>query len=474
MKIFFSKKRLLALAAACTILFGTFSFPAAATNKKIQEACNGVVRVACVVSKSANVTNFSTGSGFAVGKAGQPASLFVTNYHVIAANPEAVSIVLNSLADQQSTIPAKVVAGSQETDIAILQTDQPIPNRTPLPLESAKGLEVTQQVYALGFPGTADSETDQGSDLPSTPDEVTVTSGTVTKKQAVIKSTSYVQIDATVNHGNSGGPLMTEDGFVVGINSRISLNADKTQAAGTNYSIYIDYIMDILDKNNIPYDRGEATGREPSSSGSQEPSPSASAPQTPVPATSSPQAPLPAGPAPAQPQASAQPAASAPAAPESGSGGVSYMTIAGIAGVIGLVIAYFRRKKKPGTPAAAPAAAAPAPPQPFPTVPAVPSARKIVGAGGIFSGTSFPVSGPVLLGRDPHRCSIVYPADAPGISSAHCEVRVSGSGLILTDLGSSYGTFLADGRKLTAHQPVELAPGSSFYLASRENSFQVE
>lgn len=473
MKKFVSKRRLLAL-AACTIFFGTFSFPAAATNKKIQEACNGVVRVYCQVSND----EASTGSGFAVGKAGQPASLFVTNYHVIADNPEQVCLVLDSLADQKTIIPAKVVAGSADTDIAILQTAQPIRSRTPLPLESTKELEVTQQVYALGFPGAADKGTDQGDQLPSTPNDVTVTSGTVTKKQTAIGNMNFVQIDATINHGNSGGPLMTEDGYVVGINARGALNDDKTQAAGTNYSIFIDYVMDFLDKSNIPYDRGEAGGGEQAPSGSQEPAPAASSPkaavstpQTPAPAASSAQAP--AGPASAQPQAPAQPA-SAPESSKGSSGGVSYLTIAAVAAVIGLIIAYFRRKKKPGAPAAAPAVPAPIAPQPFPAVPAAPSSRKIVGAGGIFSGTSFPVSGPVLLGRDPHRCSIVYPADAPGISSAHCEVRVSGSGLILTDLGSSYGTFLADGRKLTAHQPVELAPGSSFYLASQENSFQVE
>lgn len=464
MKTFVLKKSLLVL-TACTILFGTILFPAAATNKKIQEACSGVVRVYCQVSND----EASTGSGFAVGKAGQPASLFVTNYHVIADNPEQVCLVLDSLADEQTIIPAKVVAGSADTDIAILQTAKPIQSRTPLPLESSKELEVTQQVYALGFPGAADKGTDQGNQLPSTPNDVTVTSGTVTKKQTAIGNMNFVQIDATINHGNSGGPLMTEDGFVVGINARGALNDDKTQAAGTNYSIFIDYVMDFLDKNNIPYDQGKAGSGEQSPSGSQSPAPAASSPQ--MPAASSPQAP--AGTTPVQPQTPAQPA-SAPESVKGSSGGVSYLAIAAVAAVIGFIIVYFRRKKKPASPAVSPAVPAPAAPQSFPAVPAAPSTRKIVGVGGIFSGTSFPVSDPVLLGRDPHRCSIVYPADAPGISSSHCEVRVSGPGLILTDLGSSYGTFLSDGRKLTPHQPVELAPGSSFYLAARENSFQVE
>ena len=451
------KKHLLALAAAGIVLLGECSLLAAAANKKIQDARNGVVRVLCLVSENSG----STGTAFAVGKAGQPVSLFVTNNHVIRDNPAQVYLILDNISDQQSIIPAKVIATSQSPDIAILQASQPIRNRTPLPLLSAQSMDVTQQVYALGFPGASDHVDDQGKNLPSTIDDITVTSGTITKKKVSMNGTDCLQIDATINHGNSGGPLMTENGSVVGINSAGAVNDDGTQAAGTNYSIYIDYIMAFLDKNNIPYDRGEAADEGPSSSGSQ--APAASSPQTPMPAGASPSQP--------QPAASAQPQAPArSAAPESSGGapgGISYLIIAAAA-VIGLAIVYYRRKKKPNAPAPIPSSPAP---QPFR---AVPSTRKIIGVGGVFSGTSFPISGPVLIGRDPHRCSIVYPADTPGISSVHCEVRVSGSGLVLTDLGSSYGTFLADGRKLAAHQPVELPPGSSFYLATRENSFQAE
>ncbi len=448
--MFCLKKRLPALTAAFLILFESFTFPAAATNKKIQDARNGVVRVLCVVNDDSG----SIGTGFAVGKVGQPVSLFVTNNHVIRDNPGQVYLILDNITDRQSVIPAKVIATSQSPDIAILQTSQPIRSRTALPLQSAQSMDVTQQVYALGFPGAADHVNDQGKDLPSTIDDITVTSGTVTKKKVTMSGTDCLQIDATINHGNSGGPLMTENGCVAGINSAGAVNDDGTQAAGTNYSIYIDYVMAFLNKNNIPYDRGDTAGGKPSPSGS--PTPTASDPQ------------VPAGAAPARSQAPTKPAASGPKPAENGSGGVGYLPVAAAAAVIGLAVVYFRRKKKPVVPAPSPSVPASQP------VPAVPPARKIVGIGGIFSGTSFPISGPVLIGRDSHRCSIVYPADTPGISSAHCEVRASGSGLVLTDLGSSYGTFLADGRKLTAHQPVELAPGTSFYLAARENSFQAE
>lgn len=168
-------------------------------------------------------------------------------------------------------IPAKVIATSQSPDLAILQIAQPIRSRAALPLQSAQSMDVTQQVYALGFPGAADHVDDQGKDLPSTIDDITVTSGTITKKKVSMGGTDCLQIDATINHGNSGGPLMTENGFVVGINSAGAVNDDGTQAAGTNYSIYIDYVMAFLDKNHISYDRGDASGGDQTPSGTHAP-----------------------------------------------------------------------------------------------------------------------------------------------------------------------------------------------------------
>ena len=50
---------------------------------------------------------------------------------------------------------------------------------------------------------------------------------------------------------------------------------------------------------------------------------------------------------------------------------------------------------------------------------------------------------------------------------------MSGGQLTLTDLGSSYGTFLAGGQKLLPNQPVPLRPGDRFYLGSEKESFVI-
>ena len=93
--------------------------------------------------------------------------------------------------------------------------------------------------------------------------------------------------------------------------------------------------------------------------------------------------------------------------------------------------------------------------------------------GGALQGMTFPISSRVVFGRDPKRCSIIYPKDAKGISGVHCAAEPTADGLIiLTDLGSTYGT-MAGGQQLTAGKGVTLRPGDAFTLGGSENVFVV-
>jgi predicted component of type VI protein secretion system len=55
----------------------------------------------------------------------------------------------------------------------------------------------------------------------------------------------------------------------------------------------------------------------------------------------------------------------------------------------------------------------------------------------------------------------------------HCEVSISDTGIWLTDKGSSFGTFLLDGRKLNVNESVRLNYGDIFYLADNNNEFKI-
>ena len=104
-----------------------------------------------------------------------------------------------------------------------------------------------------------------------------------------------------------------------------------------------------------------------------------------------------------------------------------------------------------------------------------PSGRslRLVCVSGPLSGQSY-VLGPDMLriGTDPSN-TIRLPAGTPGVSRRHCCVRWQNSAPQLVDLGSSYGTFLADGRKLPPQYPTELTVGSRFYLGEPGCMFQV-
>lgn len=93
--------------------------------------------------------------------------------------------------------------------------------------------------------------------------------------------------------------------------------------------------------------------------------------------------------------------------------------------------------------------------------------------GGALQGMTFPISSRVVIGRDPKHCSIIYPKDAHGISSVHCAAEPTADGqIILTDLGSTYGTMVG-GQQLTAGKGVTLHPGDAFTLGGKENVFEV-
>ena len=162
----------------------------------------------------------------------------------------------------------------------------------------------------------------------------------------------------------------------------------------------------------------------------------------------------------------------------------------GVIGAIagGVVWLFRRKKKKPATAEAMPPGVDPASPGYFPTPAPMTSApagsahmahtpvgiqRQVYCTSGPMAGATFPVNGPLRIGRDPNLCQIIFPAEAAGISSLHCEIQPQPSGVLLIDHSSTYGTYLLNGRKLNANESVVLNPGDGFYLAENSNLFKV-
>ena len=83
---------------------------------------------------------------------------------------------------------------------------------------------------------------------------------------------------------------------------------------------------------------------------------------------------------------------------------------------------------------------------------------------------------PVQIGRDSATCRLVYQDGTPGVSSHHCQVYYDEreNVFVVTDLNSTYGTFLAGGQRIQPQSPTKLPPKSSFYLGEVDNTIYVD
>lgn len=92
---------------------------------------------------------------------------------------------------------------------------------------------------------------------------------------------------------------------------------------------------------------------------------------------------------------------------------------------------------------------------------------------GKLKGKIFRFDSDIIIGRDPSKCSIIYPIDEPGISGEHCRIYKSGMICCIKDENSAYGTYLGDGTRLSSDKAYVLKNGDIFFLASANNSMKI-
>ncbi len=161
------------------------------------------------------------GSGFIV----NPDGLIITNNHVVK-DARRVEVTL----DSGEKLSAKVVGTDPRTDIAVLKVDssKSLPY---LQLGDSKDVQPGQWVIAVGNPfGLSES----------------VSAGIVSAVGRSIGAGPYdrfIQIDAPINQGNSGGPLITQDGKVVGMNTAIL--SPSGGSIGIGFAIPSDMIQQV-------------------------------------------------------------------------------------------------------------------------------------------------------------------------------------------------------------------------------------
>ena len=427
------------LLLSCTIMFPFAS--ACADSDPAAEASDSVVRV---------VVNFETiygtevtggwGTGFCVGAKGDDAEIFVTNCHVVTDDTYVIAGIYITVSDVNHLIPASILYTDPVNDIAIIKAEEPVEGKKPIVLMSPKELTKSESVWCLGFPGIAE-DLSNSDNMRSYVDDIVVTKGSVSNPNYLnFNSTKCVLTDAAINGGNSGGPMVNEYGFAVGIDTIKILDE-----SGMGWAVSVDYVMEALDRLELPYMVGKAGGKI--------------------------------------------------------EGQLSSLAIilicAAAAAVIAavIVISVIGKKKKvrkqQAELASAPtsrnssspsylqnpeilnAAAAPfAIQEPVKNSSGSGNEMLIRCEAGPLAGRKYSSSGSVIIGRD-SSCDILLPNDAKGISRHHCKLTMLYDSIELTDLGSSYGTFLGNGTKLNPNSPVLLRDGDVFYVASKDIPFSV-
>ncbi len=93
---------------------------------------------------------------------------------------------------------------------------------------------------------------------------------------------------------------------------------------------------------------------------------------------------------------------------------------------------------------------------------------------GEHKGVVIPLDETIILGRDSEKCNLVFPGNTQGISGVHCKICRWDDNIELTDMGSTYGTYLEDGTKLSPNAPRMLKVGDGFYLADRKYFYRIK
>ena len=165
------------------------------------------------------------GSGFAIGS-----NTVVTNAHVIG-NRNDIKVKTYS-GDEYK---ASIFLFNEALDIAILSVENA--EFTPLEVGDCENIKVGEDIYAIGAPRSLD---------------YTLTKGVISSKSRTIGFNKYIQIDAAINSGNSGGPLLNNAGQVIGVNSmKIS------DAEGIGLAIPISSVTSFMEGNDVTLTEGK-------------------------------------------------------------------------------------------------------------------------------------------------------------------------------------------------------------------------
>ena len=213
----------------------------------------GVVSITATTSEGTD-----EGTGIVLNQKG----LILTNDHVVAG---ASSLSIKTGGTSGTTRAATLVGEEANTDLALIRVNPEGLGLKALKMASSKEVHVGDQVYAIGNPYGL---------------EGTLTRGIVSGLNREIKSpdgasiTGAIQTDAALNPGNSGGPLLNQQGEVIGINSQIASDAARTEGSqpgstGVGFAISSDTAAQVVKEIESGHSVSGAQSTQPTESGAE-------------------------------------------------------------------------------------------------------------------------------------------------------------------------------------------------------------
>lgn len=232
-------------------------------SEQIADAKRGIVEIETGFSKeNGKFYKMKHGSGFLVCNSKDEGVFIVTNtskvtlsekqkkeyckkHKIKFESQQDLKTVFRVIVDGDVTEDLTMLSSSKEQDICILESENVIQTKKALPLENQQEVEIGDRVYAMGF--------SEGPTNDYTAENVEIHGGEVEDSAARIKQENYIQHTASINTENSGGPLLSQEGYVIGIN-----NATKSVKGTTSgYALPVTELITLLDNYGVSYDSKE-------------------------------------------------------------------------------------------------------------------------------------------------------------------------------------------------------------------------
>lgn len=488
------KKILSIILSAFAVISILLTGSAAVTAMEPSEVCNSVVVVSIWFdSDEYGPKIFSYGTGFFVGKQGEDPSYIVTNAHVTKMYEQSGKgtrgpvtftdnsgndIVLTGRAfirvffDSNDYEEAYVVESDSVKDVSLLKLSKPTSKRVPLKLTEPSNDIKGKQIYAIGYPGISDNLLKESTSKWGK-DDASVAGG-VFERLYVETGTGVdmIQLGFTISGGNSGGPVVNDNGEVIGIatsgvkNSESSLsgairNGDdiyfiisQVYTESVNYAHSISNAIPLLNRNSVEYDLVTASGSNTQASEQNSTAESTAAASTPSQESSS-----------------------------NNSDNTLVIILCIVIGVlaaggVAVVVLVINSGKKKAEAEKEELKAKIASLESRDSTPKAPVKTAYIRSMSDQHGNSRIKMNPgmqISIGRSSD-CKIRFKDDTAGVSGTHCTVKFDGDAnvFILTDMKSTYGTFLQDGTKLAPNKGYKLRSGDKFYLGDKANMICVD